>query len=121
MWAAGLLLARLWASSHLVVAGMGVSVAGSIPGAGFSGSRRSVRYRLKILLSARIPKNIFSLSCNFWGQDTARDPLHHLRTLPLRPLPPQAEGHRPPPQTPPQDPPRSHDPRMAPGLSQPTL
>lgn len=48
MWAAGLLLARLWASSHLVVAGMGVSVAGSIPGAGFSGSRRSVRYRLKI-------------------------------------------------------------------------
>lgn len=65
MWAVGFFLVRFWVSFYLVVVGMGVSVVGFISGVGFLGFRRSVRYRLKILLSVRISKNIFFLFCNF--------------------------------------------------------
>lgn len=44
-----------------------IGLAESTLGAGPSGSMRSVRYRLKILLSALIPKNTFSWSSFTWG------------------------------------------------------
>lgn len=84
-------------ASHLVVGGIGVSLC---VGAGSSGSKRSVQYRSKIQLSARIPQNTFFWSSFTWGR-ASWDPVLHPGTLPalstatgLAPSPwPKATGH----------------------------
>lgn len=81
-----------WPASHLVLAGMGAGPAGCVLEPGPSDSMRSVRYRSKILLSARIPKNTFSPSSIIWGWEALGDPHSTLSTATGLSLLLQAQG-----------------------------